>query len=121
MTEEETSEKTETKTIAEQEVEEEVEVEEVQKAKNIEKIDQLVKELNKINHKGGPDIRICPKCFSLRVKEIDTFKKMGIIQSYPVCYCEDCGWRSNKWIYLDRTLTKEERDKFLYQIGEEKV
>jgi hypothetical protein len=46
---------------------------------------------------------------------------MGIIQSYPVCFCEDCGWRSNKWIYLDRTLSKEEREKFLDHLIEGKI
>ena len=113
--------KQETKETAEVvEEEEEEEIEDL-KEKNIIKIRLLIDELNRLKQRGGPDIRICPKCFSLRIKEEDFLKKMGIGGSYPVCICQDCGWRSNKWIYLDRTLTKEEREKFLHEIAEEKV
>jgi len=48
----------ETEEVVEEEAELEKEIEE-----NIVKIGLLVEELNKINQKGGPDIRICPRCF----------------------------------------------------------
>ncbi|MFW9924632.1 MAG: hypothetical protein ACFFDW_15225 [Candidatus Thorarchaeota archaeon] len=111
MTEEEKNNSETEAQVAEETLTEE-ERKERTKQKNVEKIGELIKELNRIKQKGGPDIRICPRCFSLKVKEIDIIKKMGIGSSYPVCVCQDCGWRSNKWIYLDRTMTEEEREKF---------
>jgi len=106
--------------VVEEEIEEEEDTLENQKEQNIIKINMLVKELNRLKQKRGPDIRICPKCFSLRIKEEDLLKKMGIGNSYPTCICLDCGWRSNKWIYLDRTMSKEERETFLLQITKER-
>ncbi|MBD3190850.1 MAG: hypothetical protein GF308_09415 [Candidatus Heimdallarchaeota archaeon] len=102
---------------------EELEEETIEKTReeNIKKIEQLLEELDKINQKGGPDIRICPKCFSTRVKKKDVLQRMGIITSYPVCICLDCGWRSKNWIYLDRTLSKKERENFLQEIIEEQT
>ena len=110
-----------TKLIEETEevVEEEVELEK-EKEENIVKIELLIEELNKANQKGGPDIRICPRCYSLRVKIEDILTGMGINSGYPVCRCLDCGWRSKKWIYLDRTLTNEEREKFVKNLIEER-
>ena len=103
-------------------VEEKEETEEEQKIANIMKIHELIEELDKMKQKGGPDIRVCPKCFSLRIKEVDIMGDMGIFTSYPVCICQDCGWRSNKWIYLDRTMSEEERNSFFDDvISKEKV
>ncbi len=102
----------------EEEIEEEIEE---QIEENIVKIELLIKELDKIEHTGDPNIRICPRCFSLRIKEEDVLSSMGINRGYPVCRCLDCGWRSKKWIYLDRTLTKEERDNFYKEILKEKM
>ncbi|NHJ85889.1 MAG: hypothetical protein FK734_10535 [Asgard group archaeon] len=99
-------------------IEEEDELEET-KAKNVVKIQQLIKELDKLKQKGGPDIRICPRCFSLRVKVEDVLAKMGIRANYPVCICMDCGWRSRKWIYLDRTMSEKEREKFVSNLNKE--
>lgn len=101
--------------------EEEEKAEEKVKTENIVKISALVEELDKLKQKGGPDIRICPKCFSLRIKEIDVMEKMGIFNSYPVCVCQDCGWRSKVWLYLDRTMSDEERNLFIFDLTEEKV
>lgn len=105
----------ETEEVVEEEAELEKEIEE-----NIVKIGLLIEELNKINQKGGPDIRICPRCYSLRVKVEDILTGMGINSGYPVCICLDCGWRSKKWIYLDRTLTNEERETFIENLVEER-
>jgi hypothetical protein len=105
----------ETEEIIEEEDELEKEIEE-----NIVKIKLLVEELNKINHKGDPNIRICPRCFSLRIKVEDVLTGMGINSGYPICICLDCGWRSKKWIYLDRTLSDEDREKFVENLIEEK-
>lgn len=88
---------------------------------NIVKIDLLIKELDKIEHTGDPNIRICPRCFSVRIKVEDILTGMGINSGYPLCRCLDCGWRSKKWIYLDRTLTKEERENFYKEIVKEKT
>ncbi|MHA1126382.1 MAG: hypothetical protein ACTSO7_12815 [Candidatus Heimdallarchaeota archaeon] len=98
-----------------------VEEEEIktQKEKNAEKIQALIKELDKIGQKKGPDIRICPKCFSLRIKKMDTLGSMGIQTAYPVYICQDCGWRSKTWLYLDRTMKEEERNHFLSRLIEE--
>ena len=96
--------------------EEEEETEEDVRIENIQKIEELVKELDKVKQNGGPDIRICPKCFSLRIKEIDIIGKMGIFNSYPTCVCQDCGWRSNKWLYLDRVMSTEERNAFFKDV-----
>ncbi|MGC9781635.1 MAG: hypothetical protein HZR80_20515 [Candidatus Heimdallarchaeota archaeon] len=119
MTEEESKDKSESKA----EVVEEIEEEEADKTieQNIVKIDLLIDELNKANQKGGPDIRICPRCFSLRIIVEDFLSSMGISNSYPVCRCLDCGWRSKNWIYLDRKLSKVERDRFIQEIVEEKI
>jgi len=114
-------EESKTKLIEETEevIEEETELEK-EIAKNIEKIELLIQELNKLNQKGGPDIRICPRCYSLRVKVEDILTGMGIDSAYPVCRCLDCGWRSKKWIYLDRVLSDEERENFIDKLVEEK-
>ena len=67
-----TSEENETQEAQAVEVEEETEevvIPKTPKEKNIEKIELLIKELDKINHKGGPDIRICPKCFREHFKK----------------------------------------------------
>ncbi|NHK30389.1 MAG: hypothetical protein FK730_03495 [Asgard group archaeon] len=87
---------------------------------NIAKIESLIEELDKIEHSGDPNIRICPRCFSVRVKVVDILTSMGINSGYPVCRCLDCGWQSKKWIYLDLTLGKEERETFYKEILEEK-
>jgi hypothetical protein len=109
-----------TKLVQEEDVvEEEAELEK-EITENIEKIELLIQELDKLNQKGGPDIRICPRCYSLRIKVEDILTGMGINSGYPVCRCLDCGWRSKKWIYLDRTLTEEEREKFVKKLIEEK-
>lgn len=115
--EEQSTNEKEAETIQKEEMEEK-EVEQTRE-ENIQKIEQLLKELDKINQKGGPDIRICPKCFSTRVKKKDVLQRMGIITSYPVCICLDCGWRSKSWIYLDRTLSKKEREQFFQELIEE--
>ncbi|MHA1243131.1 MAG: hypothetical protein ACTSP7_01040 [Candidatus Heimdallarchaeota archaeon] len=99
-------------------VEEEEEIK-TQKEKNVEKVELLIKELDKIGQKKGPDIRICPKCFSLRIKILDTLGLMGIQTGYPVYICQDCGWRSKVWLYLDRTMNEEEREHFLSHLIEE--
>ncbi|MHA1154790.1 MAG: hypothetical protein ACTSQK_01670 [Candidatus Heimdallarchaeota archaeon] len=101
--------------------EEEVKTEEETKTENIVKICSLAEELDKLKQKGGPDIKICPKCFSLRIKEIDVMEKMGIFNSYPICVCQDCGWKSKVWLYLDRTMSEEERESFIDNLTEEKV
>ena len=112
---------TTTEVIEEEIIEEEVDEKTQTQIENIIKIDELVRELDRINHKGGPDIRICPKCFSLRIKVIDLLKDMGISTGYPTCVCQDCGWRSNKWIYLDRTMSKEERENFILDAAKEEA
>jgi len=89
--------------------------------KNIEKIKLIIKELDKIGQKKGPDIRICPKCFSLRIKRMDVLGEMGIQSTYPVYVCQDCGWRSKTWLYLDRTINEEERESFLSHLIDEKT
>ncbi len=107
-----------TEVVEEEEV---ISEDEEAKTENIVKICSLVEELDKLKQKGGPDIRICPKCFSLRIKEIDVMEKMGILNSYPVCVCQDCGWRSKVWLFLDRTMSNEERNSFIDNLTEEKV
>jgi RNase P subunit RPR2 len=102
-----------------QELDEEEVLLEKQK-QNIEKIKKLNEELDRINHKGGPDIRICPKCFSLKIRPLDTLKNMGIENSYPVYVCLDCGWRTKTWIYLDRQMSEEERENFYKRLLDEK-
>ena len=87
--------------------------------KNVEKIELLIEELDKIGQKKGPDIRICPKCFSLRIILMDTLGQMGIQSAYPVYICQDCGWRSKTWLYLDRTMNEEEREYFLSHLIDE--
>jgi hypothetical protein len=119
-----TSEENEPQEAQVAEVEEETEevvIPKTPKEKNIEKIELLIKELDKIGQKGGPDIRICPKCFSLRIKQFDTLGKMGVQTAYPVYICQDCGWKSKTWLYLDRTMTTEEREAFLGNMINEKV
>ena len=101
--------------------EEEEKTEEKIKIENVVKIAALAEELDKLRQMGGPDIRICPKCFSLRIKEIDVMGKMGIFNSYPVYVCQDCGWRSKVWLDLDRTMSEEERNSFFDELTEEKV
>ncbi len=120
MSEEEKEEYNDQPTIVVEEEEIKTEEEEA-KSENIVKIGALAEELDKLKQKGGPDIRICPKCFSLRIKEIDFIKEMGIFNSYPVCVCQDCGWKSKVWLYLDRTMSNEERDSFFENLTEEKV
>jgi hypothetical protein len=115
-----TSEENETQEAEAIEVEEEEEIK-TQKEKNVEKIELLIEELDKIGQKGGPDIRICPKCFSLRVKILDILGQMAIQRGYPVYVCQDCGWRSKIWLYLDRTMNKEEREHFLNHMIDEDV
>jgi len=88
------------------------EVEEA-KVKNIQKLKELMEKLDEMEVRKDPNIRICPRCFSTRVKVEDMLSRMGIIRGYPVCRCLDCGWRSRTWIYLDRTLSKEERERFI--------
>ena len=58
---------------------------------NIAKIESLIEELDKIEHSGDPNIRICPRCFSVRVKMVDILSNMGINSGYPVCRCLYCG------------------------------
>ncbi|NHJ46525.1 MAG: hypothetical protein FK733_01940 [Asgard group archaeon] len=116
MPEEKKKTEQETETILEEEVEEDTVLEE-----NIEKIEALIEELNKFEDIKDPNIRICPRCFSVRVKMEDMVANLGIGGSYPTCRCLDCGWTSKKWIYLDRTLTKEEREEFFREIINEKV
>jgi hypothetical protein len=116
MTNDKQKKKTEQETeVIQEEIEETTLIEE-----NIEKIEALIDELNKIEEKGNPNIRICPRCFSTRVKIEDVLTSMGISSGYPICRCLDCGWRSKKWIYLDRTMSKEERENFFQEIIEEK-
>ena len=117
MTEEE-GQQQETKVL--EEIEEEDELEKV-KAKNVLKIKALMKELDKIERGRDPNIRICPRCFSTRVRIDDTLGHMGITTGYPVCRCLDCGWKSNKWIYLDRTMSEEDRERFLNNLVEEEI
>ncbi|MEA2069876.1 MAG: hypothetical protein U9O98_01150 [Asgard group archaeon] len=116
----EQKEKTKKKTKVKQSLKEKEKLEELQE-QNIEKIHRLIQELNRVKHNGPPDIRICPKCFSLRVKRKDILADMGIDNSFPVYYCMDCGWRSKKWIYLDRHMTAKERNKFVEKLIEEKT
>ncbi len=89
--------------------------EEETKQQNLQKLKELNKKLDEMRIKKDPNIRICPKCFSTRVKVEDIFSNMGITQGYPVCRCLDCGWRSRTWIYLDRTMSKEERERFIQE------
>ncbi|HUT80618.1 MAG TPA: hypothetical protein VMZ29_05375 [Candidatus Bathyarchaeia archaeon] len=116
-------EKNETKAevIEKEEETEEISETEKIKLKNIAKIEILIKELDKIDRKKDPNIRICPRCFSLRIKMEDVIAKMGMGTGYPTCYCMDCGWRSKVWLYLDRTLSEEEREGFLKEIVKEKT
>ena len=109
----------ETETVAEV-VEAEEETIEKLKLENVEKIKLFIEELNKLKHKGGPDFRVCPRCFSLRVKKHDVLGEMAVQSSYPVYICLDCGWRSKKWLYLDRSMTKDDRDKFVKKLVKEK-
>jgi molecular chaperone DnaK (HSP70) len=115
MTEEEKND-TKVKVIEKTEEEEEIE-EEIQE--NIKKILELLKELDKFGKDKKPDIRICPKCFSVRIKRKDVLSSMGITTSYPVYFCMDCGWTSNKWLYLDHSLTREEQEEMLLDLVEE--
>ncbi len=114
--------KSETKTevIEEEEEQEELSALEKLRLKNLAKLDLLIKELDKIDKKKDPNIRICPRCFSVRVRMEDIIAKMGMGVGYPTCYCMDCGWRSKTWIYLDRTLSQEEREGFIKEILKEK-
>jgi len=89
------------------------------KEENIIKIEKLIEELNKLEKIKDPNIRICPRCFSVRIKADDILNYMGIEGSYPACRCLDCGWRSKKWIYLDRTLAEGDIDKFQQTLEKE--
>ncbi|MHA1211660.1 MAG: hypothetical protein ACTSSH_04280 [Candidatus Heimdallarchaeota archaeon] len=112
MSEEKKKTKTKTEVIEEEIVEEETSELEKIKEKNVVKIKMLIEELDKIERKRDPNIRICPRCLSLRVKMEDVIARMGINASYPVYVCSDCGWRSKNWIYLDRTMSEDERESF---------